>query len=176
MKMNIRGSKIKITSAINDYIENKIGKLDKYLENPGDITANVVVKVKGKDQTVEVTIPMKKLILRAEETHNDLYAAIDLVSEKLERQIRKNKTRMKKNVSKDLIDFNINFKVEKEENEKGRILRRKLIETKPMNEEEAILQMNLLGHDFFVFTNEATNQINILYRRKDMNYGLIETR
>ena len=176
MKMNIRGSKIKITSAINDYIENKIGKLDKYLERPNEITANVVVKVKGKDQTVEVTIPMKKLILRAEETHNDLYAAIDLVSEKLERQIRKNKTRMKKNVNKDLIDFNINFKVEKDENEKGRIIRRKLVETKPMNEEEAILQMNLLGHDFFVFTNEATNQINILYRRKDMNYGLIETR
>ncbi len=176
MKMNIRGSKVKITSAINDYIENKIGKLDKYLEKPDEITANVVVKVKGKDQTVEVTIPMKKLILRAEDTHNDLYAAIDLVSEKLERQIRKNKTRMKKNVSKDLIDFNTNFKVEKDENEKGRILRRKLIETKPMNEEEAILQMNLLGHDFFVFTNEATNQINILYRRKDMNYGLIETR
>ena len=174
--MNIRGSKVKITSAINDYIENKIGKLDKYLEKPDEITANVVVKVKGKDQTVEVTIPMKKLILRAEDTHNDLYAAIDLVSEKLERQIRKNKTRMKKNVSKDLIDFNTNFKVEKDENEKGRILRRKLIETKPMNEEEAILQMNLLGHDFFVFTNEATNQINILYRRKDMNYGLIETR
>ena len=176
MKMNIRGSKIKITSAINDYVETKIGKLDKYLEKPDEITANVLVKVKGKDQTVEVTIPMKKLILRAEETHNDLYAAIDLVLDKLERQIRKNKTRMKKNVSKELIDFNTNFKVEKDENEKGRILRRKLIETKPMNEEEAILQMNLLGHDFFVFTNEATNQINILYRRKDMNYGLIETR
>ena len=176
MKMNIRGSKIKITSAINDYIANKIGKLDKYLENPNEITANVVVKVKGKNQTVEVTIPMKKFILRAEDTHNDLYAAIDLVSEKLERQIRKNKTRMKKKVSKELIDFNVDFKIEKEENENGKIVKRKLIETKPMNEEEAILQMNLLGHDFFVFTNEATNQINILYRRKDTNYGIIETK
>ena len=96
MKMNIRGSKVKITPAINDYIENKIGKLDKYLEDPSNVTANVVVKVKGKDQTVEVTIPMKKLILRAEDTHNDLYAAIDLVSEKLERQIRKNKTRSRR--------------------------------------------------------------------------------
>ena len=175
MKMNIRGSRVKITSAINDYIEAKIGKLDKYLENPDDVTANVVVKVKGKDQTVEVTIPMKKLILRAEDTHNDLYAAIDLVSEKLERQIRKNKTRMKKRV-KEITDINIDFKVDKEEDEKGRIVKRKLVETKPMNEEEAILQMNLLGHDFFVFTNEATNQINILYRRKDTNYGIIETR
>ena len=130
----------------------------------------------NQEQSMHLAKKWDKMILRAEDTHNDLYAAIDLVSEKLERQIRKNKTRMKKNVSKDLIDFNTNFKVEKDENEKGRILRRKLIETKPMNEEEAILQMNLLGHDFFVFTNEATNQINILYRRKDMNYGLIETR
>lgn len=176
MKMNIRGSKIKITSAINDYIENKIGKLDKYLENPDNITANVVVRVKGKDQTVEVTIPMKKLILRAEDTHTDLYAAIDLVLEKLERQIRKNKTRMKKKVNKDLIDFNVDFKVDKEEDENGKVVKRKIIETKPMNEEEAILQMNLLGHDFFVFTNEATNEINILYRRKDANYGIIETK
>lgn len=173
--MNIRGSKIKITSAINDYIEAKIGKLDKYLENPENITANVAVKVKGKDQTVEVTIPLKKLILRAEETHSDLYAAIDLVSEKLERQIRKNKTRIKKRV-KEVIDINTDFKIEKDEDEKGKIVKRKLVETKPMNEEEAILQMNLLGHDFFVFTNEATNQINILYRRKDSNYGIIETR
>ena len=176
MKMNIRGSKIKITKAINDYIENKIGKLDKYLENPDNITANVVVKVKGKDQTVEVTIPMKKLILRAEDTHNDLYAAIDLVSEKLERQIRKNKTRMKKKVSKEIIEFKTDFKIEKDEDEKGKIVRRKIVETKPMNEEEAILQMNLLGHDFFVFTNEATNEFNILYKRRDGNYGIIETK
>ena len=176
MKMNIRGSKVKITPAINDYIENKIGKLDKYLEDPSNVTANVVVKVKGKDQTVEVTIPMKKLILRAEDTHNDLYAAIDLVSEKLERQIRKNKTRMKKKVSKELIDLKVDFKIEKDEDEKGRIVKRKIVETKPMNEEEAILQMNLLGHDFFVFTNEATNEFNILYKRRDGNYGIIETK
>lgn len=175
MKFNIRGSKVKITSAINDYIEAKIGKLDKYLENPDEITANVVVRVKGNDQTVEVTIPMKKIILGAEDTHNDLYAAVDLVSDKLERQIRKNKTRIKKRV-KDITDINVNFKVEKDEDEKGKIVKRKLIETKPMNEEEAILQMNLLGHDFFVFTNDDTNQINILYRRKDSNYGIIETK
>ena len=174
--MNIRGSKVKITPAINDYIENKIGKLDKYLENPNEITANVAVKVKGKDQTVEVTVPMKKFILRAEDTHHDLYAAIDLVSEKLERQIRKNKTRLKKKVGKDVMEFNTNFKIEKDEVEKGKIVRRKLVETKPMDEEEAILQMNLLGHSFFVFTNVKTNEINILYRRNDNDYGIIETK
>lgn len=176
MKMNIRGNKIKITPAINDYIENKIGKLDKYLENPAEITAHVVVRVKGKDQTVEVTIPMKKLILRAEDTHTDLYAAIDLVSEKLERQIRKNKTRMKKKVNKDIIDFNIDFQIDKDEDEKGKIIKRKTIELKPTSEDEAILQMNLLGHDFFVFINEETDIVNILYRRKDGNYGIIETK
>lgn len=175
MKLNVRGDKIKITTAINDYIENKIGKLDKYLENPNEVTANVVVKVKGKDQTVEVTIPVKKFILRAEDTHTDLYAAIDLVSDKLERQIRKNKTRMKKKV-KDVTDFNIDFKIEKDEDEKGKIVKRKIIETKPMNEEEAILQMNLLDHNFYVYEDMDTHKINVLYKRKDNDYGIIETK
>lgn len=176
MKIQIRGSKIKITDAIKEYAENKIGKLDKYLENPNEVMANVLVSVKGKDQTVEVTIPVKKFILRAEDTHTDLYAAIDLVSEKLERQIRKNKTRMKKKVNKEFIDFTMDFKVEDEEQEKGKIVKRKEIETKPMSEEEAILQMNLLGHSFFVFENMDTGNVNILYRRKDEDYGLIDTK
>jgi len=176
MRTNIHGNKIKITSAINDYIENKLGKLDKYLENPDEVTANVLVKVKGKDQTVEVTIPAKKFILRAEDTHNDLYAAIDLVTDKLERQIRKNKTRIKKKSNKGLEDFTIDFTTEKDEEENGKIVKTKLIETKPMSPEEAILQMNLLGHSFYVFTNEKTNEVNIVYKRKDEDYGLIETK
>jgi len=175
MRTNIHGSKIKITQAINDYIENKLGKLDKYLENPDDVTANVLVKVKGKDQTVEVTIPVKKFILRAEDTHADLYAAIDLVSDKLERQIRKNKTRMKKKTSKDL-EFNFDFKVSKDEEEKGKIVKRKVVDSKPMDEEEAILQMNLLGHSFFVFNNIETKEVNVIYKRKDDDYGIIEIR
>lgn len=176
MKFQIRGNKVKITNAIDTYIQEKIGRLDKYLENPDGVTANVLVSVRGKDQTVEVTIPVKKFILRAEDTHADLYAAIDLVSDKLERQIRKNKTRMKKKVNKEYVDFNIDFKVEKEEEEKGKIVKRKEIETKPMSEEEAILQMNLLGHSFFVFENMDTNRINIVYRRKDEDYGIIDTK
>ena len=175
MRTNIHGNKVKITASINDYIENKLGKLDKYLENPDEVTANVLVKVKGKDQTVEVTIPVKKFTLRAEETHNDLYAAVDLVLEKLERQIRKNKTRMKKKTSKDL-EFNFDFKVSKDEEEKGKIVKRKVIDSKPMDEEEAILQMNLLGHNFFVFNNMKTNEVNVIYKRKDEDYGIIEIR
>lgn len=175
MKIVVHGNKVKVTSSINAYIENKIGKLDKYLENPSDYEATVCISVRGADQTVEVTIPLKKYILRAEDTHNDLYAAIDIVSEKLERQIRKNKTRLKKKIgSKE--DFITDFKVSRDEEEKGKIVKRKLVETKPMDCEEAILQMNLLGHDFYVFNNEETSSVCVVYKRKDSNYGLIETK
>ena len=176
MKIIVHGKKVKITNAINDYIENKIGRLDKYLGNPDEVTATVSVRIKGKDQTVEVTIPVKRYILRAEDTHSDLYAAIDLVTDKLERQIRKNKTRIKKKATKGLEDFSIDFKTEKDEEENGKIVKTKLVEAKPMSTEEAILQMNLLGHTFYVFTNEKTNEVNIVYKRKDNDYGLIETK
>ena len=176
MMLNIRGSKIKVTAAIKEYIEEKIGRLDKYFDNPNEITANVVIKVKGKDQTVEVTIPTKKFILRGEVTSNDLYAAIDLVSDKLERQIRKNKTRIKKKIDKTNIEFNFDFKVEKDEKNESKIVKRKDIEMKPMSEEEAILQLELLGHSFFVFKNVKTNEVDVLYKRNDGDYGIIETR
>lgn len=94
MKINARGSKLEVTDAIRDYINKKVAKLDKYFENPDEFTANVLIKTIGNSQTVEVTIPIRKVILRAEESSEDLYKSIDLVSEKLERQIRKNKTRI----------------------------------------------------------------------------------
>jgi|BioPla2DNA2_1021312.scaffolds.fasta_scaffold04920_12 putative sigma-54 modulation protein len=176
MKFNIRGNKIKITPAINDYIISKIGKLDKYLENPDNITATVLVKVRGIDQIVEVTINLNKVILRAEEENKDLYAAIDLVSEKLERQIRKNKTRMNKKSNRDVAkDFITDFTINKTEKEENKIVRRKEIEMKPMSEEEAILQLNLIDHDFFVYKDAHTNKICIVYKRKDNNYGIITT-
>ena len=176
MKINARGQKIKVTDAIQAHAEEKLKKLDKYFDTPEEITANVLIKVKGKDQTVEVTIPTKKFILRGEETNNDLYAAIDLVTDKLERQIRKNKTRLKKKNVQNVIDFKIDFEVEKEDENKSKIVKRKNIEMKPMSEEEAILQLELLGHSFFVFKNVKTDEIDILYRRNDGDYGLIETR
>ncbi|CCY27372.1 ribosomal subunit interface protein [Acholeplasma sp. CAG:878] len=176
MKINARGQKIKVTDAIQAHTEEKLKKLDKYFDTPEEITANVLIKVKGKDQTVEVTIPTKKFILRGEETNNDLYAAIDLVTDKLERQIRKNKTRLKKKNVQNVIDFKIDFEVEKEDENKSKIVKRKNIEMKPMSEEEAILQLELLGHSFFVFKNVKTDEIDILYRRNDGDYGIIETR
>lgn len=177
MKFNIRGKNVDVTPAIKSYIEEKIGRLDKYLESPSDVSASIVVKVRGKEQIIEVTIPVNKIILRGEESHDDLYAAIDLVSDKIERQIRKNKTKLKKRKEKNnFVDFNYEFEVNKDEEKDEAIVKRKSIEMKPMNEEEALLQMDLLGHEFFVFKNTDSECVSILYKRKDGNYGIIDTK
>lgn len=176
MKFDIRGEKLVVTNAIKEYIEEKVKKIQKYLSKADEITARVVVSVKGKDQKVEVTIPTKNLTLRAEEKNNDLYSAIDLVVEKLERQIIKNKTKiLSKNIKGKVSEFFLND-IDSEEAEDEIIVKRKQLDTKPMSEEEAILQMNMIGHDFFIFKDDKTFEINVLYRRKDGNYGLIETK
>ena len=119
---------------------------------------------------------MKKIILRAEERDKDLYSAIDKVSDKLERQIRKNKTRMKKKVNKEvMVAFNMNFDSDNKEITDSKIVRRKSFEMKPMSEDEAILQMDLLGHDFFLYKDDKKDIMCIVYKRKDGNYGIIET-
>lgn len=177
MKFNIRGQKLEVTDSIKNYIEEKIGKLEKYFENPSELTANVVIKLRGREQVVEVTIPAPRIILRGEEANSDLYASIDLVSDKIERQIRKNKTRMNlKNNKKNIDNFIADFNVEIEEEENKKIVKRKNIEMKPMSEEEAILQMELLGHEFFVYKDSENESVCILYKRKDGNYGIIETK
>ena len=175
MKYNIRGEKIEITPAIKSYIEEKIGKLEKYFENTDDMTASVVIKVRANEQKIEITIPAMHYTLRSEEAHSDLYAAIDLTVDKLERQIRKNKTKINSRIKHNMIQ-NFEITLEDEyENDDSVVLKRKKIDMKPMDEEEAILQMEMLGHSFFVFKNVDTNSICVLYVRKDGNYGLIET-
>ena len=176
MKFIIHGKKLEVTEPIKRYIEEKIGRLDKFLESPENITATVVVRIRGIEQVVEVTIPIHKIILRGEESHSDLYAAIDIVSDKLERQIKKNKTRMSKKQAKgEEHGFNLSFD-EYRDDEEAFVVRRKELEMKPMSEEEAILQMNLVGHEFFVFRNADTGTTDIVYKRKDGNYGIIQTK
>ncbi len=178
MKYNIRGDKLEITDAIGNYVESKLDRLNKYFKED-EILANVLLKVRGNDQIIEVTIPTDKFILRSEEADKDLYAAIDLVTDKLERQIRKNKTRLnKQNYDNKFKEFNFDYEIkdEEESSENEAIVKRKKLEMKPMDEEEAILEMNLLGHEFFVYKDMHTDNINVLYRRKDGNYGLIETK
>lgn len=176
MKLNIRGDKLEITDAIRDYVEDKLGRLDKYFKD-SDINANVLLKVKGNRQIIEVTVPTDKYILRSEEEHNDLYAAIDLVVDKLEGQIRKNKTKLKKqNIDNKYKDFNFDYELDDDEENNDVIVKYKEIEMKPMDSEEAILEMELLGHSFFVYKDVDTGNVNVLYKRKDGNYGLIETK
>lgn len=176
MRYNIRGEKVEITNSIKSYIEDKIGKLDKYFENADDILANVVIKVRGKEQKIEITVPAMHYTLRSEESNDDLYAAIDLTVDKLERQIRKHKTKLNSRIKKNIIQ---NFDIDLEddlEDENSKIIKRKEIDMKPMDEEEAILQMNMLGHSFFVFKNSSTGLICVLYLRKDGSYGIIEAK
>ena len=178
MKYNIRGDKLEVTDAIGNYVESKLDRLNKYFKDD-EILANVLLKVRGNSQKIEVTIPTDKFILRSEEEDKDLYAAIDLVTDKLERQIRKNKTRLnKQNIDNKYRQFNFDYELleEEESSDNELIVKRKKLEMKPMDEEEAILEMNLLGHEFFVYKDMHTDNINVLYKRKDGNYGLIETK
>ena len=181
LKFNIRGENIEVTPAIREYVEAKVEKVERYFNDDVNATANVNLKVYNDKQTkVEVTIPMKNLTLRAEERNNDMYAAVDLIVDKLERQIRKHKTKVNRkfreregagvyfaNVTKNGADV--------EQDEEFQIVRTKQFDLKPMDQEEAILQMNMLGHDFYIYTDAETDSTNIVYKRQDGKYGLIET-
>lgn len=184
MKYNIRGENIEVTPAIRDYVEKKIVKLGRYFSEMPEGNVNVNLRFnQDKTSKVEVTIPLPNLVLRAEETNNDMYAAIDLITDKLERQIRKHKTKVNRKF-REKGDFPATFvsppenMVEANEFEEDdlEVVRTKLFDLKPMDSEEAILQMNMLGHNFYVFTNADTNRTNVVYKRKDGRYGLIEAR
>lgn len=172
MEVLIRGNKVEITESMSNYVKEKIGKLDKYMDTES-LKANVLVKVRNYTQKIEVTIPLKTLILRAEEEQQDFYAAVDLVVSKLERQIRKNKDKLVKKEKKGNKEFKIEEIIPIESDEK--IIKRKKIDIKPMDEEEAILQMELLGHSFYLYKDSESNTVSVIYKRKDGGYGIIES-
>ena len=172
MKLNIRGEKQKITDAMKDYAEEKLEKLEKYIKDNESITGYVLFKVNGPRQKIEITIPLKNFTLRIEESGDDFYALIDTATDKLERQIRKNKSKLESKRYKEKKDFVLDFIDEKYEEDK--IVRRKQMDYKPMDEDEAIIQMELLGHDFFLYRDIDTDKVSLIYKRKDGNYGLIE--
>lgn len=177
VKINIRGDKVTVTKSIKDYIGEKLSRLDKYFENSKAIDCKVLIKVKNQEQSIEVTVPTSKFTLRAEERHQDLYAAIDLVVDKLEGQIRKNKDRLDKKY-RGLPKFEMSFDFEALEDElnDSKIVKRKNIDMKPMDEEEAIIQIELLNHDFFVFKNIDEDCVSVIYKRKDNSYGIINVK
>lgn len=175
MNFIISGKNIDVTDALKEKIMKKLGKLDKFFY-PGT-EVQVTLSVEKNNHIVEITIPFNGIIIRAEEINDDMYTSIDKVVDVLERQILKNKTRLSKKAygnvikSEGIEDNDVNGYVEDEE---YKIVRTKKFAIKPMTVEEAILQMNMLGHEFFMFANSDTNQTNVVYRRKDGNYGLIE--
>lgn len=173
MKYNIRGKKIEVTDAIRDYMASKIERLEKYLDDNDEVEAKAVVSTKGKEQKVEVTIWSGKYNIRAEESSDDLYAAMDLVIDKLERQFKKYKDKINDKRRKETIK-EIDTEDIKDLEEKEVIVRRKEVYLKPIDEEEAIIQMELLDHTFFVYKDINTNKINVVYKRNDGDYGVIE--
>lgn len=182
LNYKIRGENIEVTEAIRDYVEKKVSKLERYFNETPEATVHVNLKVNpNKKAKVEITIPIPQLVLRAEEVHEDMYAAIDLIVDKLERQIRKHKTKVNRKFREqgrgiDIFNASVNgTSVGTDEDDELTIVRTKRFDLKPMDSEEAVLQMNMLGHSFYVFTDADSNQTNIVYRRKDGKYGLIET-
>ncbi len=174
MKLQVHGDKLVVTKAIKEYLEEKVKRLDRYFDNTDEIKAVINVRVKNNLQTVEVTIPTKYFLLRAEVSHADLYASIDLVIDILERQITKNKKKIQKKF-KNVPEFDMVMDFEAEE-EKVDIVKRKNLDIKPMDEEEAILQMQLVNHDFFVFKNLDEECVSVIYKRKDEKFGIINVK
>jgi putative sigma-54 modulation protein len=168
MDIIVRGKNVEITDALKDYVTKKMGKMDKLL-NSRPATAHAVLSVQKERQIIEVTIPIEGMLLRAEQSNPDMYASVDLVIDKLERQYRKFKTREKKKITQETPSLKSYPEAEAPD-----LVRRKNFPVKPMSLDEALLQMDLLGHDFFAFTNVETDSVNVLYRRHDGNYGLLE--
>ncbi len=172
MQIGVRGKNIEITDALRDYVLKKLKRLDRYFDGAGEGQATLTVE---KDRhRVEVTITVNGLVLRGEETSQDMYASIDLVVDKLERQVDRYRTKIARRVKTAPPANWMPDTREEELDDTPRLVRNKRFPMKPMMVDEAIMQMNLLGHDFFVFSSAETEQVNVVYRRKDGNYGLIE--
>ena len=175
MKITLRGKNIEITEAIEEKVSEKLSKLDKYFIVSENVEAKVLVRTYPYGQKIEVTMPTEYVLLRAEVVDQDLYNAIDLVIDKLEGQIRKYKTRLNRKSKDNKLAFNLASIEPLEEEEEDVLVKTKTITPKPMDMEEAIMQMELIGHSFFVYRDTETDAISIVYRRNDGNYGLIET-
>lgn len=173
MNIIISGKNIEITEALRERVTKRVKKLEKFFNS--DTEVHVTLSVQRVSQIVEITIPFNGVTLRAEDQNEDMYTSIDRVVDLIERQIRKNKTRLERRFHEN--DFRVDnskFTDNVQEETEFKVVRSKRFAVKPMDVEEAILQMNLLGHEFFMFYNADSSQVNVVYKRKDGNYGLIE--
>lgn len=174
----IRGKNVEVTPALRDYVEKRVGKVTRYFNDVGDIA--VLLSVSKERQKVEVTVPVQGVLLRGQEVTNDMYTSIDLVIEKLDRQIRKHKTKMQRRF-RDGTLLDEAFAAAPfapaipDEEDEFPVVKKKKFNVRPMDVQEAIMQMNLLNHDFFVFRDADTETVSVVYRRSDGKYGLIES-
>lgn len=172
MRYIITGRNIEVTEGLKSAVYEKIGKLEKYFNQ--DIEVHVTLSVEKDRQKIEVTIPVKGNIIRSEQVSSDMYVSIDLVEEIIERQLKKYKNKIiDKKQGRE--SFSAEYlEQEYDEDDSVKIIRTKKFGIKPMDPEEACIQMELLGHNFYVFSNSETNEVNVVYKRKGNTYGLIE--
>ena len=173
MNLVISGKNIDITEGLRAAVEEKIGKLERYFNDSTEV--HVTLSTEKNRQKIEVTVPMKGTIIRAEETSTDMYVSIDLVEEVIERQLKKYRTKLVTKQQSAASVFKQDFlDAASDDDEEIKIIRSKKFDMKPMYPEDACVQMELLGHDFFVFINAETEDVNVVYKRKGNTYGLIE--
>lgn len=179
IKYSIRGENLEVTEAIRDYVVSKLEKIEKYFQPEQELDARINLKVyREKTAKVEVTIPLGSITLRAEDVSQDMYGSIDLVTDKIERQIRKNKTKIERKNKNKVATGQLftDALVEDSNVVQSKVVRSKQIDLKPMDLEEAILQMDLLGHDFFIYVGVEDQTTNVIYRREDGEIGLLEVK
>lgn len=174
MRITITGRNIDLTQGLKDAVEEKLSKLEKYFKPDTDVY--VTLSVEKERQKIEVTIPTKGHVIRSEQVSSDMYVSIDLVEEVIERQLRKYRTKLssKKIAATELFTPEFLEAEDPEDDEEVKIVRTKRFGMKPMYPEDACIQMELTGHDFFVFRNAETDEVNVVYKRKGNTYGLIE--
>lgn len=175
MRITITGRNIDLTDGIKEAVESKLSKLDKYFTPDTDV--NVTLSVEKERQKIEVTIPTKGHMIRSEQVSNDMYVSIDLVEEVIERQLKKYRTKIASKQLNAAANFQPTYletETSEDEDEAVKIVRTKRFGVKPMYPEDACIQMELSGHDFFVFRNAETDEVNVVYKRKGNTYGLIE--
>ena len=179
IKYSIRGENLEVTEAIRNYVVSKLEKIEKYFQPEQELDVRVNLKVyREKTAKVEVTIPLGSITLRAEDISQDMYGSIDLVTDKIERQIRKNKTKIERKNKNKIATSQLftDALVEDANVVQPKVVRSKQIDLKPMDLEEALLQMDLLGHDFFIYVDVEDQTTNVLYRREDGEVGLLEVK
>lgn len=174
MRITITGRNVDLTDGLKNAINTKLGKLEKYFTPDTDVF--VTLSVEKERQKIEVTIPVKGNIIRSEQVSNDMYVSVDLAAEVIERQLKKYRTKFRADQQAGAASLRTDFieREVEEEDEEVRIVRTKKFDIKPMYAEDACVQMELLGHDFYVFCNAETDEVNVVYKRKGNTYGLIE--